>query len=196
MRTSGAADLAVTPTVLLADLRRQLRSGQRHAAADPFRAAGDYDDFDVDAHTFGFIATAGWYRALTGSRRFDAFASEERDWLFGANPWGASFMVGEGHRFPDCMQHQIANLRGSTDGRPPLDVGAVVNGPNGADVFDPGGLGGYQDGMVKCPASGVDSFARFDGRGSVYVDDVRSWETDEPALDMTAGAIAAGAANI
>jgi endoglucanase len=33
----------------------------------------------------------------------------------------------------------------------------------------------------------------FTGHGSEYVDDVRSWQTSEPALDMTGAAIVAGA---
>ena len=56
-------------------------------------------------------------------------------------------MVGIGRRFPLCMQHQVANLSGTLDGSPPVDVGAVVNGPNGKDNFE-GGLGGFQDGMA------------------------------------------------
>jgi endoglucanase len=195
-RAGDPAALAVSRAALISDLRRQLHAAGKRAPADPFRAAGNYDDFDVDSHTLGLVATAGWYRTLTGDRGFDAFAAEQRDWVFGANPWGVSFMVGEGTVFPHCMQHQVANLSGTTDGRPPLDVGAVVNGPNGKDVFDAGGLGDYQDGMVKCPANGRDSFAPFNGRGSRYVDDVRAWETDEPALDMTAAAIAAASANL
>jgi endoglucanase len=180
---------------LLADVRRQLDGGVARAQTDPFGAAGDYDNFDVDSHTFGLIATAGWYRALTGDTSYAGFATEQRGWLLGANAWGSSFMVGLGTTFPHCMQHQVANLSGSTDGRAPLDVGAVVNGPNGAAQFSDG-LGGRQDGMVKCPSAGGNRFAAFDGRGSVYVDDVRSWQTDEPALDMTGAAIAAAAAQL
>ena len=37
---------------------------------------------------------------------------------------------------------------------------------------------------------------RYDGSGSVYLDDVRSWQTDEPALDMTGAAIIAAAAQL
>ena len=103
-------------------------------------------------------------------------------------------MVGVGTRFPRCMQHQVANLSGSQDGTPPLDVGAVVNGPNGADNFEDG-LGGFQDGMVHCSA-GARTLPRFDARGSRYVDDVRSWQTDEPALDMTGSAIIAAATQL
>jgi endoglucanase len=195
-RAKHVTGLALRRTALVTDLRRQIRTGVEHAAADPFRAGVDYDDFDVDSHTLGLVATAGWYRDLTGDRRFDEFAAEQRDWVFGANPWGVSFMVGEGSTFPNCMQHQIANLSGTTNGHRPLDVGAVVNGPNGTDVFDAEGLGDYQDAMVPCPASGRDTYAAFNGRGSRYVDDVRAWQTDEPALDMTAAAIAAAGANL
>jgi hypothetical protein len=37
---------------------------------------------------------------------------------------------------------------------------------------------------------------RFDGHGGRYLDDVRSWQTDEPALDMTGAAIIAAAAEL
>jgi endoglucanase len=39
-------------------------------------------------------------------------------------------------------------------------------------------------------------YAAYDGQGSRYVDDVRAWQTDEPALDMTGAAILAGAAQL
>ncbi len=61
-------------------------------------------------------------------------------------------MVGIGDAFPFCMQHQVANLSGTLDGTAPLDLGAVVNGPNGKDNFE-GGLGGFQDGMRHCTAA-------------------------------------------
>jgi hypothetical protein len=102
-------------------------------------------------------------------------------------------MVGVGHRFPLCMQHQVANLSGTLDGSPPIDVGAVVNGPNGRDNFE-GGLGGFQDGMRPCAAS--QGLRRFDGHHGRYVDDVRAWQTDEPALDMTGAAVIAAATEL
>jgi hypothetical protein len=42
--------------------------------------------------------------------------------------------------------------------------------------------------MVKCP-SGGDEFKDLTGHGGRYVDDVRSWQTSEPAIDMTGTAI-------
>jgi endoglucanase len=73
-----------------------------------------------------------------------------------------------------------------------------VNGPNGADVFSDG-LDGFQDGMVHCSAkraSVAGKHVTFDGSGSRYLDDVRAWQTNEPALDMTGSAIAATAAQL
>ena len=186
--------LAVTRADLVHDLGAQIRRGVRHAAGDPFAAGVAYDDFDVNSHTFGLIATVALYDQLTHTRRYQAFATAQRTWLLGGDPWGVGAMVGVGTRFPRCMQHQVANLSGSQDGTPPLDVGAVVNGPNGADNFEDG-LGGFQDGMVHCSA-GATTLPRFDARGSRYVDDVRSWQTDEPALDMTGAAIIAAATQL
>ena len=183
--------LDVTRSELLADLRRQIEVGRARAEADPFHAGGDYDQFDVDSHTFGLISTVALYDAATDSTAYQGFATAQRDWLFGANAWGVSFMVGEGSTFPQCMQHQVANLSGRLDGRPPLVVGAVVNGPNAAGLFR-GGLGGLEDGMRRCPV-GPERFQQFNGRGSRFIDDVRSWQTDEPALDMTGGAVLAAA---
>ena len=69
---------------------------------------------------------------------------------------------------------------------------AVGNGPDGADDFE-GGPVGFQDDMRHCSRS---RYAAFDGRGSRYVDDVRAWQTDEPALGMTAAAILAASAQL
>lgn len=185
-QTGGARGLAVRPGALLGDLRRQLRTGADRAAADPFHAGGVYTDFDVASHTFGLIATEALYRSASGDTSFAGFATRQRDWLLGANAWGASFMIGVGSAFPRCPQHQIANLTGRTL------TGAVVNGPNDPELFADG-LGEPMDEMVTCPADGKDRYAAFTGHGSRYVDDVRAWPTDEPALDMTGTAVLAAA---
>ncbi|MBA8794184.1 hypothetical protein FHX74_001789 [Friedmanniella endophytica] len=193
--TRGRSALRTIDARVTADLAAQLSGAARRSAADPFRAGVDGTQFDVDSHTLGLVATAGWYHRLTGSHRFDALAASLQAWVFGANAWGVSFMVGVGTTFPRCLQHQVANLAGRLDGRPPLPVGAVVNGPNGADLFSDG-LDGFQDGMRHCPGTGAVPAVRagvFDGSGSVFLDDVRSWQTDEPALDMTGAAIIAAA---
>jgi endoglucanase len=188
-KAGNPSGLAVTGAQLIANLKAQVASAAAKSAADIFREGGDYTNFDVDSHTFGFVSTEALYQKASGDTQYAAFAGEQRDWLLGGNPWGSSFMVGFGTTFPDCMQSQIPNLSGSLTGRAPVDTGAVVNGPNGTGNFS-GGLGSLQSGMKKCEK---DSGTAFTGHGSEFVDDVRSWQTDEPALDMTGSAILAAA---
>ena len=166
MRAAPTLDgLALDEARLIADLRAQLEIGVARSDTDPFGAGAIYDDFDAVPHTFGLIVTARVYAALTGDRAYDAFATRQRDWALGANPWGASFMIGVGTDFPRCPQHVIANLLGSLDGSGPNLRGAVVNGPNSADLFADG-LGEFFEEGRTCPASGVDGHAPFNGHGS------------------------------
>jgi hypothetical protein len=99
-------------------------------------------------------------------------------------------MIGVGTDFPRCPQHVVANLSGSQDGSPPILRGAIVNGPNSAELFTDG-LGEFFEEGETCPPDGVDAYAAFNGRGSQYVDDVRSWQTVEPAIDFTSIALLA-----
>ncbi|MEU4389812.1 glycoside hydrolase family 9 protein [Kribbella sp. NPDC023855] len=167
---------------LKSDLAAQLEIGVKRAANDPFGAGAQYDNFDAVPHAFGLAATARLYRDATGDRRYDAFGAGQLSWTFGANPWGVSFMVGVGENSAGCPHHQISNIVDR-----PL-TGAVVNGPNSADLFADG-LGDNMDNMKPCPADGTDRYEEFTGRGSRYVDDVRSWQASEPADDFTAVAV-------
>ncbi|HET6985334.1 MAG TPA: glycoside hydrolase family 9 protein [Kribbella sp.] len=167
---------------LVGDLRAQLQIGAERASADPFRAGAQYDNFDAVPHAFGLAATARLYRKASGDRRYDDFGAQQLDWNFGANAWGVSFMVGVGQNAERCPHHQIANITGKQL------TGAVVNGPNSAELFEEG-LGDYLDGMNPCPVDGSDQYAEFTGHGSRYVDDVRSWQASEPADDFAAIAV-------
>jgi endoglucanase len=98
-----------------------------------------------------------------------------------------SLVIGVGSHYPRCPQHVAANLSGGRDGRVPLLLGAVVNGPNDRSLFSDG-LGEFFDEGHTCPSRGGDRYQRFSGHGSRFVDDVRSWQTVEPAIDFTATA--------
>jgi hypothetical protein len=172
---------------LLADLRAQLARGIKRARRDPFGAGVVYDDFDAASHGFGLVATAALYRRLTGDGRYDRFATAQRDWVLGANPWGVSLVIGVGSRFARCPQHVVANLSGGRDGTRPVLLGAVVNGPNDRSLFSDG-LGEFFVEGRTCPSKGGDRYKAFSGHGSRFVDDVRSWQTVEPAIDFTATA--------
>jgi hypothetical protein len=78
------------------------------------------------------------------------------------------------------MQQQVANLAGSRSGANPVLAGAAVEGPNS---FAATGIVAH---MRSCPVNGVDTFAQFNSSTAVYQDNVQSWSTVEPAIDLTA----------
>jgi endoglucanase len=184
---SGGASQALRRSVIRA-IRGQLAEASRRADRDPFGSAAVVRDYDAVSHELGLVATAELYRELTGSTAYDDFAARQRGWVFGANAWGTSFVIGEGQTFPLCPQHQVANLAGSLTGGPDVAVGAIVNGPNGSDQFEDLGV---PDGAKACPVDGVDRFAPYDTRTSTFLDDVAAWPSDEPADDFTASGILA-----
>ena len=91
--------------------------------------------------------------------------------------------IGASSTFPDCMQHQVANLAGSLNGDPPVVPGATVDGPNSLSSFQGLGIPG---GARKCPPNGGDPFKVFTGKGARYLDNVTAWPSTEPADDYTA----------
>ena len=180
-RAHDAHGLETTRSALLADLKKQLDGAVARAATDPFQFGFTWAAWDTTSHGAGLSVMASEYDELTGT---DAYADWSSRWLaniLGANAWGVSLIVGDGTTFPHCMQHQVANLVGSLDGSPPLLRGAVVEGPNG-EIFS-----GVVDGMRLCPADGVDTFAPFDN-AAIFKDDVQSFSTVEPAIDLGASA--------
>ncbi|MFD8432785.1 glycoside hydrolase family 9 protein [Streptomyces coelicoflavus] len=172
---------------LKAELRRQVETGRKRAAGDPFRSGVVPGDFDAVPNTFGLLATAELYARVTGDHRYDEFAARQLAWVFGANAWGTSFVVGAGDLYPHCLQHQVANLAMSRTGRGDILRGAVVNGPNDAGLLKERGT--IEGGRPCSFAPDGRPWSQFDGRGAGYVDDVRAWQTVEPADDFTSTAL-------
>jgi endoglucanase len=182
LRTVPLSGLDVSVNKLVGDLKRQLNDGVAAAAAQPFGHAVDVANFDAATRSFGFAATARLYANATDDHTYDTFGTRQRNFALGANAWGASLMIGEGSNFPQCPQHQVANLSGSLTGGRPIIKGAIVNGPNGADNFVD--LGTVPDGGKACPVDGKNRFAAFDTAESRFLDDVAAWPSVEPALDF------------
>ncbi len=180
MVSTGATGLAVTTAQLVGQLRSQLDGAVAAGATVPFGLGYPWSDADTVSHAAGLSVMASEYDALTGTATFAGPAQGWMDNDLGANPWGVSFIIGDGTTFPDCPQHQVANLMGSTDGRAPVLAGGAVEGPTAQASR------GRVDGMVACPLAGGNAYARFDGHGAVYKDNVQSYSTDEPAIDLTA----------
>jgi endoglucanase len=172
--------LEVSQKDLLHDLRKELQNATTQGGTDPFGFGFPWAAYDTATHGAGLAVMAREYALLTQSGTFDELSRRWAGNILGANAWGSSFIVGDGDVFPNCMQHQVANIVGSLDGTPPILAGALVEGPNTFAAT------GFLDGMRKCPAVGGDVFKKFNANGAVYKDDQQSFSTVEPAIDLTA----------
>jgi endoglucanase len=178
-QAGSPSGLQTTQAALVADLKKQLDGAVAQGAADPFGFGFPWAAFDTTSHGFGLSVMASEYDQLTQTT---AYADQSSRWIanvLGANAWGISLAVGDGTTFPHCMQHQVANLAGSLDGSSPVLAGAVVEGPNKTTSR------GLVSGMRTCPVNGVDVFAPFNATAT-FQDNVQSWSTDEPAIDLSA----------
>jgi endoglucanase len=182
IREQHATGLAVATAQLLANLRGQIQKGIHIGAKDPFRFGFAWDQWDTTTHGAGLTVMADEYDALAGRPVYAAWAQRWLDDILGSNAWGVSLIVGDGTVFPDCMQHQVANLAGSLDGQPPILAGAAVEGPNSFAAT------GTVPNMRRCAASapGDIPYASFNGQHAVFADNVQSYSTVEPAIDLTA----------
>ncbi len=170
--------LAVTQSTVLSDFQKELNNATTQGATNPFGFGFPWATDDTASHGGGLSVMASEYGALTGTSTHAAHAERWLDNILGANAWGISLIVGDGTVFPDCIQHQIANLIGSLSGGSPALSGAVVEGPNSH------GTTGSLTNMKACDQSA--RFTPFNGNGAVYVDNVQSYNTTEPAIDLTA----------
>jgi len=174
------AKLEVSQAALVNDLRKELDNAITLGNSDPFGFGFPWDVFDTTTHGAGLSVMAREYSLLTQSSTFDDYSRGWSGNILGANAWGTSLIVGDGEVFPNCMQHQVANIVGSLDGKPPVLRGALVEGPNSFAAT------GFVDGMRVCPPQGGDIFQQFNANGAIYADNQQSFSTVEPAIDLTA----------
>ncbi len=113
------------------------------------------------------------YEMMTGDKSYRDFATHQRDWLLGRNPWGYTMFTGVGTVFPadpHLMTVQITKnpVRGGLVDGPVYEQ--IFKSLKGVSITEPDPLGQFQ---------GV----------AVFHDDVKDYSTDEPTMDGTASAI-------
>jgi endoglucanase len=176
--------LALSEAQLTAGLGQKLEAALEQAKRDPFGFGFPWAESDTVSHGDGLAVMASEYDYLTGEPTYEAYAARWLGNVLGANAWGSSFIVGDGSTFPDCLQHQVANIVGSLNGSPPVLAGAVVEGPSNETSS------GTLPGMRACPQAG-DAFALFNSAAAKYEDNVQSFTNTEPAIDLTASSMLA-----
>jgi endoglucanase len=183
--------LAVSRAGIRRQFLRQVADTIIQSGTDPWGFGYPWSAGDSTSHGAGLSVMASEAYAMTHAKRYDSYSQRWLANILGTNAWGSSFIVGDGSTFPNCIQHQVANLAGALDGTSggtPVLWGAASEGPGG------GATSGTLDGMILCPANGVDTFQKFNGNEgtfdasqvAVYQDNMQSFTTTEPAIDLTA----------
>ena len=183
--------LAISRAGIREQLLRQVSDAITQASLDAWGFGYVWSYGDTTSHGAGISVMASEANYLTRSSDYDIYSQRWLANILGANAWGSSFIVGDGSTFPNCIQHQVANLAGALDGTSggtPILWGAASEGPSSY------ASSGVLDGMILCPANGVDTFRKFNGndgaynasQAAVYRDNVQSYSTTEPGIDLTA----------
>lgn len=192
LRAAGdPSGLAYSASGIRSQFLAQVGVAIQQAAQDPWGFGEQWDNGDVTSHGAGLSVMASEAYWITGDARYNLFAERWLGNILGANSWGSSFIVGDGTTFPNCIQHQVANLAGALDGTSggtPILWGASSEGP--ADQNS----SGVVQGMILCPANGANPFRKFNGNDgaydpsvyALYKDNMQSYTTTEPAIDLTA----------
>jgi endoglucanase len=192
LETAGdPGGLATSQKAIGKQLVAQVNAAITQAGSDPWGFGVPWADGDTTSHGAGLSVMASEAFSVTGDIRYNTYAQRWLANILGSNSWGSSFIVGDGSTFPNCIQHQVANLAGALDGTSggtPILWGAATEGPTSYTTS------GTLDGMILCPANGVDTFKKFNGNSGTYdrsqaalfQDNVQSYSTTEPGIDLTA----------
>jgi hypothetical protein len=124
-----------------------------------------------------FAAQALLYRRMTGDARFREYEQAAVDWLFGANPWGTSMVVGypRDGRWPHDPHSVVAMQFG-----PEAITGGLVDGPVYRSIFA---------NLRGIALRHEDGYAVFNTGFIVYHDDMGDYSTNEPIMDGTASLV-------
>ena len=211
-RALGLAGDASGQATMLTALTKQMNTPIAQATSDvwgfgyPWGGCANCNSTgDTTSHGAGLSVMASELYYLTGNSMYNNYSQTWLANIMGANSWGSSFIVGDGSAFPNCLQHQVANLAGApfagnglagTSGGTPILWGAAVEGPDSAT--DVASSGPYQSlpNMNLCQtnnASGKDAFAIFNGNdgtyksadAALYKDNVEYYVFTEPGIDLT-----------
>lgn len=163
---------ASTKRRLIDYYRSGLISVRRRAAGNAF-AYGVPRIWVSNNLATGILTQAILLKKMTGSNEFDDVITQTRDWLFGRNPWGQSFVIGvpEEGPYPQDPHSVVGKELGLRL------TGALVDGPVTGSIF--GNLKGLR--LLE-----PDEFGEFQSTEMVYHDDIGDYSTNEPTLDGTA----------
>jgi hypothetical protein len=123
-----------------------------------------------------FATQALQWRRMSGDARFRSYESAAFDWLFGANPWGRSFVIGLPRVGSPTDPHSVmAKQLGVA-----TQTGGLVDGPVNRTIFG---------NLAHVTLSEPDELSAWNTGAVVYHDDWGDYSTNEPILDGTAALV-------
>jgi hypothetical protein len=120
-----------------------------------------------------FATQALLYRRMTGDDRYREYEAAALDWLFGANPWGTSMVIGL--PWSGVWPHDPHSVMAKQIGIE-TQLGGLVDGPVYRSIF--ANLRGIR--LLE-----ADEYAPFNTGFIVYHDDLGDYSTNEPIMDGT-----------
>ena len=120
-----------------------------------------------------FATQAYLYRRMTGDNQFREHEQAALDWLFGANPWGVSMVIGLPH---DGVFARDPHSVVAKDKHVEL-TGGLLDGPVYSSIYK---------NLLGISLHDPDEYAPFNTGFIVYHDDVGDYSTNEPIMDGTA----------
>jgi len=151
--------------------RAGLEACRKLAEANPYRLGTPL----VWCSTNDVVAVATQavlYERMTGDAQFRPLAAACRDWIFGRNPWGVSFVIGTPGapaRSASRPHHAFYKLKGYAP------AGGLVDGPVYKDINE----------SLKFAPFPPEDLGRFNSDVGVYHDAFEDFSTNEPIIDGT-----------
>jgi len=181
IRGSHGSGLAVTQADLLANLRGQIRMAIGIGGKDPLASGLPGIKWIPPRMAPG----SQCWRTPTTRWWAPVFAGQAQRWLddiLGTNSWGVSLIVGDGTVFRTACSTRSPIWSARTTGGRRYWPGRPVEGPNSSAAT------GTVPNMRACVAAGPGGvpYSVFNGHHAVFGDNVQSYSTVEPAIDLTA----------
>ena len=156
---------------------------QEQRGRHPFGFGFPWDSYDTVSHGGGLSVMAAEYNYLTKNSTAEA---DSRSWLAnisGANAWGVTFTVGDGDTFPGLHAASGGEYRGITvEWRA---AGFEWGLWSRARILSGSNVGSARQHATIVSRRRRRHFIKSStGNGAVYKDNVQSYSTDEPAIDL------------
>ncbi len=151
-------------------IKEELIHFQKNASGNVFEKASA-STWGTTQLMLGICLKEILYEKLTGDKSFRRLSITQRDYVFGRNPWGLSFVSGFGKEYSKNLHHQIFKLKED------FSKGAVTAGPVPKKMLEPYGLFDADSGWNK-----------FQTDDDYYSDSEDNYVTNEPTIGTNATA--------